>query len=150
MTRQPREPRSQRFASIVNSPPSSELVAPLSDPYDEIRAILIHLEEACARLADLASRGRRSFLDEPLLQYAAKAMLIDLGTFADRLPTEFRRQLPEVPYSEMYKLRNVLAHPRVDLTLDMVQIWHAVTVEVPTAIATQRRLLAQRYPSLLE
>lgn len=150
MSRQPRESRSQRFARSINTPPSSALSDPLSGSEEEIRAVLDHIEEACAQLADLAREGRRAFLEEPLLQYAAKAMLIDLGTFANRLPAELRQQLPEVGYSDMYKLRNVLAHPRVDVTLDMMQIWHAVTVNVPTSVATQRRLLAQRFPSLLD
>ena len=55
------------------------------------------------------------------------------------MPEEIRRRAPELPWSQMVGMRNVLVHGYFDIDTDIV--WNAATRDVPALKAHVQRLL---------
>ncbi|MFD1506731.1 DUF86 domain-containing protein [Georgenia yuyongxinii] len=70
--------------------------------------MLAHISDA----DEIVRRGESEFLDErsALLFRAAKSIIIDLSSAADRVSDEFKEDHPEVPWSAIHRMRSLLAH----------------------------------------
>ncbi len=86
------------------------------------------IRESCAELALIVSHGRDDFDKDAILRRAAERLLEIIGEAANALADETRRQYPEVPWSDIRRLRIVLAHHyhRVDPS----QVWRIATRDV--------------------
>lgn len=79
----------------------------------------------------ITARGDSAFFDrdDRTLRLAAKAIVIDLQTAAERLPLGYRLAHPGVAWDELRAMRNVLAHDYAQT--DYVMVWNALTVDFP-------------------
>lgn len=97
--------------------------------------LLADLEATAASAAKIVAFGSPAFEapDGDLLRLAAKALLIDLSSFADRLPETYRAAHPDVPWRSIRALRNFLAHD-YDGT-DYRIVWVAIADDLPRIAA---------------
>lgn len=98
---------------------------------DRVPALLDDLRSLAASSNRIVRHGQQAFesADGDLLRLAAKAVLIDLSTFADRLPETFRADHPGVPWRNIRALRNFLAHD-YDGT-DYAIVWGVIANDLP-------------------
>src|SRR3954469_17783715 len=76
--------------------------------------------------------GRDSFLSDRTMQHAVIRCLTVVGEAANRVSTETRDALPDVPWGEAVGLRNVLVHEyqRIDLS----RVWTIVESDLPPLV----------------
>lgn len=76
-------------------------------------------------------RGKDAFFDteDRTQQLAAKAIVVDLGAAAVRLPREFRAQHPDVAWDELRVMPDYLA--REDADIDFVIVWNTLVRDFP-------------------
>lgn len=60
---------------------------------------------------------------------AAKSIIIDLSSAADRVSDEFKRARPDVPWSPIHKMRSRLAHHYDGISRTLV--WETITNDLP-------------------
>lgn len=137
---QPRETRSQRFARRQNDAPTTSLVhlrsAAATDA--DLSGILDRLDQLYADTFEIVHAGEAAFFSDPILQHAATGILIQIGETAKHLPDSFTSSV-DVPYIEMIKMRNRLAHALTDI--DWPTVWSTVSLDIPDAALKQRRAL---------
>jgi uncharacterized protein with HEPN domain len=98
---------------------------------DRVPILLEDLRRLAASADKIVRHGQHAFesSDGDLLRLAAKAVLIDLSTFADRLPETFRAQHPDVPWRNIRALRNFLAHDYEGT--DYAIVWGVIADDLP-------------------
>ena len=95
--------------------------------------------EAIERIKKHASRGWDAFRDDELLQVWIVHHLRIIGEAARCLDDELRQRAPEIPWSKIIGMRNVLVHHYFGIDLDIV--WGVVQDDLP-ALETQIRAVA--------
>jgi uncharacterized protein with HEPN domain len=80
----------------------------------------------------LVGRDGASFYDDRMLQHAVMMVLVVIGENAHRISKGFRDQHPEIPWTSMYGIRNVLIHAYGEVRLD--KVWVAASLGVPALI----------------
>ena len=108
----------------------------MRDPRERLRDIL----EAIAAVERYLDRGKAAFEQDELLQGWFVRNLQIIGEAARALPEEIRAMAPEVPWSKIIGMRNVLVHGYFEIDVDIV--WEAATRDLP--------LLRPRIEALLE
>ena len=108
---------------------------------------LIELEDAAARIEQiLTGRARSDLTDTPFMLEAILHHLAVLGEAAARVGEVTRSELPELPWREMRDTRNFVVHAYFKIDPDV--IWRTCREDVPTVLATVRRLRASgRWPN---
>jgi uncharacterized protein with HEPN domain len=106
------------------------------DPAERLRDIL----EAIAALERHAPSGQAAFAQDELVQVWCLRHLQIIGEAARGLPDAVRALAPDVPWSQIIGMRNVLVHGYFAIDTDIV--WLAVTRDVPALQPTIERLLA--------
>ncbi len=76
-----------------------------------------------------------------MLQLAIERLLEIVGEASRRLSEPCRRRHPEVPWSSMIGLRNVLAHEYGEIRHDL--IWRIATTRIPELIESVTRILQE-------
>jgi uncharacterized protein with HEPN domain len=74
------------------------------------RVYLCHIRDAIIRIESYVSRGRSAFLAETIIQDAVIRNLEVIGEATKSLSDELRAQHPEVPWSRIAGMRDVLIH----------------------------------------
>lgn len=96
------------------------------------------LAEFVETAADIVGRGHDAFLAESadgrLLRYAARTVVVNVSTAADRLSEGFRATHPEVDWRAIRGIRNRIAHDYAGVNDEIV--WVALVRNIPT-LATQ-------------
>ncbi|GEA81485.1 HepT-like ribonuclease domain-containing protein [Cellulomonas uda] len=87
-----------------------------------------------ARMLDVAdrivARGYDEFVgDDEIAYLATKALLIDLQTACGAFDEEFRAARPRVPWRELKRIRDRLAHHYVSIDKDL--LWNVLVRELP-------------------
>lgn len=77
---------------------------------------LHHILEALQRIETYTSGGRGHFESEQIIQDATVRNLEIIGEATKRLTRELRDQNPEVPWSNMAGMRDILIHNYMDPT----------------------------------
>jgi uncharacterized protein with HEPN domain len=97
-----------------------------------VPVLLDDLRRLAASAEKIVRHGQHAFesTDGDLLRLAAKAVLIDLATFADRLPETFRADHPAIPWRNIRALRNFLAHDYEGT--DYAIVWGVLADDLPT------------------
>lgn len=99
-----------------------------------------------AEAAYLVSKGEDAYLadtmDGALLRDAGERILIKVATVAEKLPDEFKAAHPEVDWTGINRMRNLVAHHYDKVNGDL--LWQALTARIPDLLA---RLDAHRYAS---
>ena len=98
---------------------------------DRVPLLLDDLHRLSVSARKIVGHGQHAFesVNGDLLRLAAKAVLIGLFTFADRLPESFRADHPAVPWRNIRALRNFLAHD-YDGT-DYAIVWGVLADDLP-------------------
>jgi len=89
---------------------------------------------------------REEYLESILIQSAVERQLEILGEAARRLSEAFLQEHPEIPWSDIIGLRNVIAHQYDDL--DLQQLWSVVTENIPELIQQLEPLLPDMPPDI--
>jgi uncharacterized protein with HEPN domain len=94
---------------------------------------------AAGEIASVVQRGRDAFDGDIVLRRAVERSLEILGEAAKSVSAQLAARHPEVPWSEMVKVRDRLSHHYH--RIDPGQLWMIATVEVP-AVSEQLKALA--------
>jgi uncharacterized protein with HEPN domain len=77
----------------------------------------------------LAGKDRSSFDDEYVTQDAVVRQLEIIGEATKRVSKEFRAKHPDIPWSDMAGMRDVLIHDYIDVDFDVV--WKTASENIP-------------------
>jgi uncharacterized protein with HEPN domain len=95
------------------------------DDREKLRDIL----EAIERIERYAVQGRQSFGEDELIQTWFIRHLEIIGEASRALSSDTREQHPDVPWSQIIGMRNILTHNYFEIDLDVV--WSAVEHNLP-------------------
>lgn len=109
----------------------------MRDPRERLRDIL----EAIAAIERYLHRGRTAFEGDELLQVWFVHHLQIIGEAARALPEEVRARAPEVPWTKIIGMRNVLVHGYFEVDTDIA--WEAASRDVPALKPAIQRLLQE-------
>lgn len=93
------------------------------------RERLLDIQEAIAQIEKYAGQGRKAFEGDELVQSWILRHLQIIGEASRALSEDLRRRHPEVPWSEIIGMRNILVHDYFGLDADLV--WSAVERDLP-------------------
>lgn len=93
------------------------------------RERLSDIQEAIARIEKHAQKGRSAFENEELLQTWVVHHLQIIGEASRGLTSEFRACHPEIPWSKIVGMRNILVHDYFGIDVEIV--WSVVEKELP-------------------
>lgn len=103
------------------------------------RPYLAHVLECIRRIESYTAAGKEAFLASLMAQDAVIRNFVIIGEATKRLPADFRRQQPEIPWRGMAAFRDVLTHDYEEVDLD--EVWRVVEIELPKAKAGIASLL---------
>lgn len=106
------------------------------------RERLIDITEAIERIDKYSTRGRHAFNSDELIQTWIVHHLQILGEAIRGISTDFRDQHPEVPWSHIIAMRNILVHQYFGIDVDLV--WSVVENDLPALRFEIARILAGR------
>jgi len=95
--------------------------------------------DAIAAIERHPGRDEAAFERDELLQVWFLRHLQIIGEAARALPEDVRALVPEIPWSEIIGMRNILVHGYFDIDTDIV--WDAATRDVPAIKPAVERLL---------
>ena len=107
----------------------------MREPKERLRDIL----DAIAAIERHRGRDKAAFERDELLQVWFLRHLQIIGEAARALPEDVRALVPEIPWSEIIGMRNILVHGYFDIDTDIV--WDAATRDVPAIKPAVERLL---------
>ncbi len=103
---------------------------------DRIRRRLDDLARIGSEAVYLAGKGRDAYLadtmDGAVLRNAGERILIKAATVAEKLPDDFKAQHPEVDWTGIARMRNLVAHHYDKVNDDL--LWQALTVRIPNLV----------------
>lgn len=97
----------------------------MRDPRERLQDML----EAIERIEKYASRGRKAFDKEELIQVFLLHFLQILGEAAYKVPAAFRKRNPDIPWDSIQGMRHILVHDYFQVDLDVV--WGVVNKDLP-------------------
>ncbi len=103
------------------------------------RPYLAHILECIRRIESYTATGKEAFLASLMAQDAVIRNFVIIGEATKRLPADYRRQHPEIPWRGMAAFRDVLTHDYEDV--DLSEVWRVVETELPKAKAAISPLL---------
>ncbi len=109
---------------------------------DADRALLTHIAECLARIAEYTGGSESTFMGSRLVQDAVIRNLQTLAESTQRLSDALKATEPEIPWRDIAGFRNVLTHGY--LALELQPVWNAIEQDLPglaQAIARMRRTL---------
>jgi uncharacterized protein with HEPN domain len=95
----------------------------------EDRERLRDILEAIARIDKYAAQGRAVFESDELVQTWMVHHLLIIGEAVGRVSDTLRGHHPEVPWSQIVAMRNILIHRYFDV--DAEEVWAAVERDLP-------------------
>lgn len=107
----------------------------MRDPKERLRDLL----DAIAAIVRYRDRDKASFEQDELLQVWFLRHLQVIGEAARALPEDVRALAPEIPWSKIIGMRNILVHGYFDIDTEIV--WQAATRDVPALKPGMERLL---------
>ncbi|WP_414528499.1 DUF86 domain-containing protein [Nodularia chucula] len=97
----------------------------MRDNSEKLRDIL----EAIERINKYAVQGRKAFAENELIQTWFIQHLQIIGEASRVLSADIREANPDVPWSQMIGMRNILTHNYFEIDLDVV--WLVIKRELP-------------------
>lgn len=90
---------------------------------------LLDMQEAVNDLQQIVARGKESFDSDKFVRLAAQKLLEIVGEAAKQVTDEARQSRPEIPWSDLARLRDVYTHSyhRVDYDL----MWEQLLTQLP-------------------
>ncbi|WP_337907105.1 DUF86 domain-containing protein [Iningainema tapete] len=90
----------------------------------------VNIIEAIERIEKYAVQGKQSFEENELFQTWFIQHLQIIGEASRVLSADIREQHPEVPWSQMIGMRNILTHNYFEIDLEVV--WSVVEHNLPS------------------
>jgi uncharacterized protein with HEPN domain len=90
---------------------------------------LLDILEAIENIEKYASRGHEAFEHDELIQTWIVHHLQIIGEAASAIPDSFREKYPDVPWSKIIGMRNILVHNYFGIDVDVV--WAVVVNDIP-------------------
>jgi len=104
---------------------------------DRDAAFLNDIREACAKITKKLKNCKfPHFADDEDLRDIVVLQLIIIGEAARQLTDKTRNLYPQVPWSEMIGIRNILAHTY--WSADALKIWETATRDIPELLRLLR------------
>ena len=103
-------------------------------------AYLSHIRDAVRRIQDYTRDGQEAFMASTLIQDAVIRNLEIIGEATKALSPAFREQHPNIPWSSMAGMRDVLIHGYMGVDLKIV--WDVVDNRINPIVAEVERLLS--------
>lgn len=98
-----------------------------------LRQHLTEISETAALCAYITATGEARFMEEDkegaLLRAAAQRCIQVIAEATRKIHSDFKEQHPEIPWRDIYAMRNRITHEYGDLNDSY--IWAAVSVDVP-------------------
>lgn len=107
----------------------------MRDPKERVLDVL----DAIAAIERYPGRNKAAFERDELLQVWFLRHLQIIGEATRALPDDVRALAPEIPWSEIIGMRNILVHGYFDIDTDIV--WDAATRDVAAIKPAMERLL---------
>jgi len=102
---------------------------------------LRHIEHECAYLVQLcAGRDRATLLDDPTTSRAIVRSLEVIGEAVKKLPPDLRSKYPQVEWSDIAGMRDVLIHHYFGIDYDIV--WDVLQHHIPELHHELKRIIA--------
>lgn len=98
----------------------------MRNDHEKLKDIL----EAITRIERYAIQGREAFEESELIQNWFIQHLQIIGEASRSLSARTRDEHPEIPWSGIIGMRNILAHNYFEIDLDIV--WNAVNQDLPS------------------
>ena len=105
------------------------------------RERLLDIVEAIERINKYAVRGRAAFEEDELIQNWILHHLQIIGVAAARISDDFRNSSPDIPWSKIIGMRNILVHHYFGIDCDVV--WSVVEKDLPELEPNLKRLLEE-------
>ncbi|MDP1832877.1 MAG: DUF86 domain-containing protein [Geothrix sp.] len=103
---------------------------------------LLHMLEACGRMANFVEDRNREDLDrDEMLRLALQYLVLTIGEAAKHIPLETQAKALDIPWRAMAASRDRMAHGYFDINLDM--LWTMASVDIPALRDGLSRLLEQ-------
>ena len=90
---------------------------------------LRHIAENVRRIREFSAPGAKSFFDDAKTQYAILRALQILTESTQRLSTDFKAAHPEIGWTAIGGLRNILVHDYLGVKL--LRIWEIIENDLP-------------------
>lgn len=108
----------------------------------DYRERLLDILEAIERIEKYAAQGREDFENDELVQTWIVHHLQIIGEAARALPGNFIDQHPEIDWSEIIGMRNILVHNYFGVDVDVV--WAVVERDLPDLKNKIQAILQER------
>lgn len=95
----------------------------------EMRERLLDILEAIERIEKYTIRGRDAFEQDELIQTWIVHHLQIIGEAARALPDNIRDKYPDIPWSKIVGMRNILVHNYFGIDVDIV--WAVIVNDLP-------------------
>ncbi len=106
------------------------------------RTYLLHIRDAIERIRAYTDGGKPEFLAKPIIQDAVIRNLEVIGEAAKQVSDDLRSEYPDVPWSKMTGLRDVLIHGY--MTVDLEIVWDVVSNRLPKVAKSVSAVLQDR------
>jgi uncharacterized protein with HEPN domain len=90
---------------------------------------LVDILEAIEKIEKYSSLGHETFEHDELIQTWIVHHLQIIGEAASAIPDSFREKYPDVPWSKIIGMRNILVHNYFGIDVDAV--WAVVVNDIP-------------------
>ena len=90
---------------------------------------LIHILECIERIEGYTISGEQAFVDSTLIQDAVIRNFEIIGEASNNIPAEIKSKYPNVPWAEMYLLRNKVSHEYFGIDYEI--IWDVAFNHLP-------------------
>ncbi len=95
----------------------------------DLRERLLDILEAIERIEKYSIQGREAFEHDELIQTWIVHHLQIIGEAVSALPENFRYKYPDIPWSKIIGMRNILVHNYFGIDVDVV--WAVIMNELP-------------------
>ena len=102
---------------------------------------LLDIQEAIQNIYKYADRGKDEFENDELIQSWIVRHLQIIGEASSRLSDGFRNSHPEIQWSKIIGMRNILVHDYFGI--DKAIVWAAVKNELPSLKTHIEKIIAE-------
>ena len=105
------------------------------------KAYLQHIRDAAKRIQEYTHDGRGAFMGNTMMQDAVIRNLEIIGEGTKGLSPAFRERYPDIPWSSMAGMRDVLIHGYMGVDLKIV--WDVVANRINPILSNIEKLLRE-------